>query len=234
MARAVLVWPEGGQLHAADLLERGDTRIGRTGEVQVRLDDPTVSRSHAMLRGEAGLFLIENLSTTNPARVNGAPVDRPVPLSDGDRIQLGSVQLTFHDLAAGDRLSGPICSHCSRENIATDKECWYCGTLLVNAPTTILERRETACRLIAADVETFDLLSGECFLVSAGGKGEVQATDRTAAAQAAIEIRDGRPVIASPTDTKVRLRSAEPAPGGALETGDEISIGEANFLVVVR
>ena len=85
----------------------------------VQLREPTVSRVHARmslvqpggmnssaLSGSTGgtgpRWLLENLSSTNPVVVNGAPLEADggvrssVILSDGDRIEMGEVAFVFH------------------------------------------------------------------------------------------------------------------------------------------
>jgi hypothetical protein len=64
----------------------------------VRLQNPTVSRTHARLRFENGDWHIVNLSSTNPALLNGEvlPVDvGERALRDGDRLELGEVVLRY-------------------------------------------------------------------------------------------------------------------------------------------
>jgi hypothetical protein len=64
----------------------------------VRLHNPTVSRTHARLRFEKGEWHVVNLSSTNPALLNGEvlPVDDAErALQDGDRLELGEVVLRY-------------------------------------------------------------------------------------------------------------------------------------------
>jgi len=62
----------------------------------VQLDEQTVSRRQAALNVLDGHYMLENLSGTNPTQVNGRPVGRePMPLSDGDLVQLGEMSLRF-------------------------------------------------------------------------------------------------------------------------------------------
>jgi adenylate cyclase len=61
------------------------------------VSDPAVSRDHLQIRAAAGSqSTIVDLSS-NGTRVNGQRIERdqPIPLADGDRIELGSVALTF-------------------------------------------------------------------------------------------------------------------------------------------
>ena len=64
----------------------------------VQLHEPTVSRLHARMTLEGRRWQIANLSQTNPAVVNGVPLDTEGAshvLSEGDRVELGEVVLRF-------------------------------------------------------------------------------------------------------------------------------------------
>jgi DNA-binding winged helix-turn-helix (wHTH) protein len=69
--------------------------LGREEGIAVRLDSSTVSRRHAKLVLEAHVSTIEDLGSKNGTRVNDRRIASPTPLNDGDRVQLGSVVLTF-------------------------------------------------------------------------------------------------------------------------------------------
>lgn len=70
------------------------TVIGRASDADLRLNDPGVSRRHAELRYENGVFLLVDLGSTNGVRVNDVATARR-QLSPGDRIELGSTTLLF-------------------------------------------------------------------------------------------------------------------------------------------
>jgi DNA-binding CsgD family transcriptional regulator len=71
--------------------------VGVADQERLVLDDPAVSRNHleVAVGRDGSATLID--SSTNGTRVNGVPVLRgqSVPLADGDRIELGAVQLAF-------------------------------------------------------------------------------------------------------------------------------------------
>jgi len=73
----------------------GGAVIGRSRDCDVVVSDPNVSRRHAELRPSGGSWVVGDLGSTNGVRVNGVPVDRPRTLSSGDRVELGTVALTF-------------------------------------------------------------------------------------------------------------------------------------------
>jgi pSer/pThr/pTyr-binding forkhead associated (FHA) protein len=79
-------------------VEAGTTRIGRGLACEVRLDDATVSRRHALLVArDDGVDLLDDRSS-NGTHVNGARVAE-ARLRHGDAIDLGDVRLRFLDVA---------------------------------------------------------------------------------------------------------------------------------------
>lgn len=75
-------------------LTREWTRIGRSLAADVRFDDPTVSRRHALIvRQDDGVRLLDDRSL-NGVFVNGARVDGKA-LQDGDEIVVGRYRLLF-------------------------------------------------------------------------------------------------------------------------------------------
>lgn len=87
-----LAFEEGGRAIAVELGE-GWTRIGRSAVADVRLDDPTVSRRHALVvrtPGE-GLRALDDRSL-NGLFVNGDRVDW-ARLADGDELEIGCYRL---------------------------------------------------------------------------------------------------------------------------------------------
>ncbi len=70
-------------------IERGWTRIGRSVAADLRLDDPSVSRRHALVVAEPGkgLRVLDDRSL-NGVFVNGEPVEWG-PLEDGDELVIG-------------------------------------------------------------------------------------------------------------------------------------------------
>lgn len=69
------------------------TDIGREeAHNDVGLDDRTISRQHARIRYEKGVFVIYDLASANGVFVNGEQVQRQV-LAHGDRIKLGQIML---------------------------------------------------------------------------------------------------------------------------------------------
>jgi signal transduction histidine kinase len=74
--------------------------LGRDSSNAVRLIDTEISRRHAELRRDRDGYRIVDLGSQNGTFVNGQPVDQ-TPLHSGDRVQLGSTVLLFHEGSAG-------------------------------------------------------------------------------------------------------------------------------------
>src|SRR5262249_43471568 len=70
------------------------TRIGRSPECEIFLDDVTVSRNHAVLVEREGRFLVEDEGSLNGTFVNRRRIDS-APLENGDELQIGKYRLTF-------------------------------------------------------------------------------------------------------------------------------------------
>jgi pSer/pThr/pTyr-binding forkhead associated (FHA) protein len=71
-----------------------DVLLGRE-EADISLDDPEVSRRHAMIRRVNGTIEISDLRSANGTRINGSQIDGPRSVSDGDTIEVGHTTLTL-------------------------------------------------------------------------------------------------------------------------------------------
>jgi len=70
------------------------TRIGRSPDCEIFLDDVTVSRNHAVLVERDGRFFVEDQGSLNGTFVNRRRIDN-APLENGDEVQIGKYRLTF-------------------------------------------------------------------------------------------------------------------------------------------
>ncbi|MDQ3675309.1 MAG: FHA domain-containing protein [Actinomycetota bacterium] len=74
----------------------GGALVGRSRECDIVLSDANVSRRHAEVRpAAAGTWMISDLGSTNGVRVNGRQIAGEEALTAGDRIALGTADMTF-------------------------------------------------------------------------------------------------------------------------------------------
>jgi hypothetical protein len=85
-----------------EILERGVRRtaqvgapfeVGRTGEADVVLRDPEVSRRHARFEGHDGVLYVEDLKSSNGTFLNGRPLRDALEVRAGDQIDVGTTRL---------------------------------------------------------------------------------------------------------------------------------------------
>jgi len=74
--------------------------IGRSQRAEIKLLDDGVSRSHARLRPDGNELVLEDLGSRNGTFINGKRLERPQPLADGDKVQIGRtsvLRFSYHD-----------------------------------------------------------------------------------------------------------------------------------------
>lgn len=85
-----------------------DWTLGRDPDTSdILLEDPMVSRSHVHISLTPEGFVLENLSTVNPATQNGMVIAEPVLLKEGDIIQIGSTFFHFTEKTPEPELPPP-------------------------------------------------------------------------------------------------------------------------------
>ena len=100
-----LAWQDGDRRVVVPL-SREWTRIGRSLAADLRFDDATVSRRHALVACEEDGVRVLDDRSLNGIEVNGRRVDWS-PLTDGDSIAIGRHVLYFLDTAAVPTAAAP-------------------------------------------------------------------------------------------------------------------------------
>src|SRR3989442_8588190 len=70
-------------------LDQDSMVIGRQTDSAICLESQAVSRHHARIVCQDGLFFIEDLGSSNGTYINGARIRERVPLTENDTLQLG-------------------------------------------------------------------------------------------------------------------------------------------------
>lgn len=71
--------------------------VGRLTGCQVILQEPTVSKRHALIRPVEGVFHIEDARSKSGTLLNGKKLKTLTPLKDGDRIRICDYTLAFYE-----------------------------------------------------------------------------------------------------------------------------------------
>lgn len=74
--------------------------IGRLGDNDVRIDDPSVSSRHAEIASREGIAVLRDLDSTNGTYLNGEQVSAEATLHEGDEISFGNVRTVFGEPVA--------------------------------------------------------------------------------------------------------------------------------------
>lgn len=97
---ASLVVRNGPQAGATMSLDAPVTRLGRSTEGEISLDDITVSRRHAEIIRSGNAYLVRDSGSLNGTYVNNARIEE-APLLQGDELQIGKFRLVFFQKAQG-------------------------------------------------------------------------------------------------------------------------------------
>ena len=115
--------------------------LGRAKDNNVVFTSNKVSRRHALVHAQGrSEFSLVDLGSSNGTHLNGRRVVHPVPLQDGDVIQIGEQSLVF-------RL----------ESLRTPEEESY----QTETQLTVREVSELTCWFLVMDIENFVQLSSE-------------------------------------------------------------------------
>lgn len=129
-------------------LPRGATIVGRSLDCNLTIEDPLVSREHARITIDDDGARLEDLKSRNGVRVNGSVVRGPTPLSDGDRVRIGTQDLIFCYVGADGRAHSKttgvlrLCANCRlpypRERLA----CPHCDATEQTDEVTLTDGSE--------------------------------------------------------------------------------------------
>ena len=91
---ALVVRAGGGRAGESFRPDGERTRMGRSPDCEIFLDDVTVSRNHAVLIDRDGTYWVEDQGSLNGTFVNRKRIDS-APLEEGDELQIGKYRMTF-------------------------------------------------------------------------------------------------------------------------------------------
>jgi pSer/pThr/pTyr-binding forkhead associated (FHA) protein len=94
LADLTVVEGDGAKYGTKFTLRKTRQKLGRLENMEIRLNDETISREHASIWWQDGQFYIQDEASTGGTLLNGQKVTRQ-SLSDNDTIQLGKTKLVF-------------------------------------------------------------------------------------------------------------------------------------------
>jgi hypothetical protein len=83
------------------VVPEGQFVIGRSSKCQLSVDDPLISRRHAVLIIQGDAAVLQDLGSRNGVSVNGKRVEGTVQLADGDTITVGSQNMVIQGVGEG-------------------------------------------------------------------------------------------------------------------------------------
>src|SRR6185312_14479763 len=86
----------------------GEFVVGRSTDCQLSLDDPLVSRRHAVLRVRRDGVSVQDFGSRNGVLVNGTKISGERELAAGDKVGIGSQEMVLHaaEISAPNASSG--------------------------------------------------------------------------------------------------------------------------------
>ena len=97
MAKLVVIL--NGAMVGNHFIDKGRITIGRRSGSGICLDDPGVSKEHAVIQTVGNDHIFEDLGSTNGSTINGSRIAKHI-LQNGDVIELGAYQLKYANIKA--------------------------------------------------------------------------------------------------------------------------------------
>jgi pSer/pThr/pTyr-binding forkhead associated (FHA) protein len=190
--------------------------IGRKGDNDLSIDDPTVSSRHAKIVRVQSVYFVEDLKSTNGTAVNGKPVDR-AQLHDADVITIGKHRMVFQDTAPSASASASPSS-----DVDLDQTMVISGKHLSSAPSATAKVVITSGKTDRAEYH----LTKTSSLIGSQEGAAIHLTGWFAPKAAALISSRGNGFTISPSEGNKRLLINGTAVGAPqpLKDGDVIEV----------
>jgi predicted RNA-binding Zn-ribbon protein involved in translation (DUF1610 family) len=118
-------------------LSTDEFTIGRSPSCNLTLEDPLVSRKHALIRVEETKAFLDDLGSRNGTLVNGGPIFENQVLNHTDRIRIGTHDLVFvqEKIHPIEKVKSTahllICPSCGVPFPESNPRCPHCGLIVI-------------------------------------------------------------------------------------------------------
>ncbi len=140
----ILKWQNEGQSYQQSISYKQSITLGRHSNCDITLNDPRISRHHALIFGQGRDIYLKNLSQTNPIFIlsvnDGRELnhEESLKLQADDQFQIGSIKMEVNSIKKPsaektnrDRRTPQVtCSACKKRVDFTLKDCPWCGASL--------------------------------------------------------------------------------------------------------
>ncbi|MDP9001034.1 MAG: FHA domain-containing protein [Myxococcota bacterium] len=202
-------------LHHDLELTAGEFALGRSAECELSLDDPLVSRRHALLLVAKDGVTIEDLQSRNGVIVNGERIMGKLALKPGDTILIGSQALRLlagRRPVARDQMSTTLLAQSTLPRIATAEPTAASDGTAVSPLTVLPPSPDRTATEFGADVsserraDAFKLLGGVADKALAMGRAdEAERLLASALADVLEASRSGRRPATAVVDIAARF-----------------------------
>ncbi len=236
---AYLICEDGPTVGSIASFEEGDEWVlGRDpNECFFVIEDPMVSRRHAMIRYTDDAYIIENFSDVNPVFVNDNPVDGSIELHEDDTLQIGNNYFRF---TLNDPKLNPDANTNRVESSMQEKRAEENTSPLSKLPFISPSENRFMIKVISGPNQgaEFGMSIGETHTV---GKDPTSADiifqDLSVSRQhARISISDQGQITIEDLDSRngILLNGSRIERDSPLTTQDLVSMGTTSFLVIDR
>jgi DNA-binding CsgD family transcriptional regulator len=97
MASPILIFIHGPRAGQRVPLDKDEVSVGRSNQNDVVLNDPLVSRVHAILMRRGGMFMLDDLGSHNGTYVNEERLHGIRQIHHGDRLGIGASRVLYED-----------------------------------------------------------------------------------------------------------------------------------------
>ncbi len=223
----------------ASFVEGDEWVLGRDpGECFFVIEDPMVSRRHAIIRLLDDLYIVENLSEVNPILVNDEPVDNTAEIHEGDTLQIGNNYFRF-------TLNDPKSEQTSDENSApelasSEETPEEASTPLSKLPFIAPGESRFMIKVISGPNQgaEFGMNASETHIIGKDpATADIIFQDLSVSRQhARITIKDSGEITIEDLDSRngILVNGAKVERQSPLTTQDLVSMGTTSFLVIDR